>query len=59
MASDVAAGGARTGDGDAGLDGDLAGARSDSDRDGFAGLRRAGLDLLPPAITGRGPAPAG
>ena len=46
MPSDVAAGSAGRGDGDAGLDGDLVGVRSDGDLDGLTGMGQANLDLL-------------
>ena len=44
--SDVAAMVRASGDGDAGLDGDLVGVGSDTDLDGFAGVGQADLDLL-------------
>jgi hypothetical protein len=44
--SDVAAGIAGRGDGDAGLDGDLVGVRSAGDLDGLTGMGQANLDLL-------------
>src|ERR1700761_4179818 len=44
---DVAAAGPSRGDGDAGLDGDLAGAGPDGDLDGLAGVGEPNLDLLP------------
>ena len=46
MPYDVAAGSAGRGEGDAGLDGDLVGVRSDGDLDGLTGMGQANLDLL-------------
>jgi len=43
---DIAAAGARRGNGDAGLDGDLAGAGSGADLDGLSRVDQSGLDLL-------------
>lgn len=43
MPSEVAAGGAGGGDGDAGLDSDLVGVGSDGDLDGLAGMGQADI----------------
>ena len=50
MPSDVAAGSAGRGDGDAGLDGDLVGVRSDGDLDGLTGMGQATWIFWPPAM---------
>jgi hypothetical protein len=50
--SAAAAGSAGRGDGDAGLDGDLVGVRSDGDLDGLTGIGQANLDLSPPYSDG-------
>ncbi len=52
MPPDAAAGGAGRGDGDTGLGGDLAGAWSDGDLDGFAGVGQPGWTFWPPAMIG-------
>lgn len=56
---DVAAGGARCGDGDAGLDHDLVGVGSDGDPDGFAGVRPGQTRTVCPVIAGPAACPMG